>query len=96
MDLQLQEGPRFGIIPGHPQLPGNGILKRMMEEEPAKTTETDAELPSENMEKSKMTEEEMNKYCRDREPGPEDRSTEDRGEAGRYRAQHRSQQGDDR
>eukprot|EP00972_Heterocapsa_arctica_P091859 13547834-Heterocapsa_arctica.AAC.1 len=38
----------------------NGILKRMMEEEPAKTTETEIELPSENMEKSKMTEEEMN------------------------------------
>eukprot|EP00972_Heterocapsa_arctica_P070752 10451226-Heterocapsa_arctica.AAC.1 len=27
----------------------NGILNRMMEEEPAKTIETDAEMPSENM-----------------------------------------------
>eukprot|EP00972_Heterocapsa_arctica_P028902 4251635-Heterocapsa_arctica.AAC.1 len=32
----------------------------MMEEEPAKTIETYAEMPSENMDKSKMTEEEMN------------------------------------
>eukprot|EP00972_Heterocapsa_arctica_P051147 7519276-Heterocapsa_arctica.AAC.1 len=32
----------------------------MMEEEPAKTIETDVEMPDENMEKSKMKEEEMN------------------------------------
>eukprot|EP00972_Heterocapsa_arctica_P004009 595927-Heterocapsa_arctica.AAC.1 len=38
----------------------NGILKRMMEAEPAKTTETDAELPNEIIEKNKMTEEEVN------------------------------------
>eukprot|EP00972_Heterocapsa_arctica_P027554 4051600-Heterocapsa_arctica.AAC.1 len=31
-----------------------------MEEEPAKTTETDVEMPNEIMEKGKMTEEEMN------------------------------------
>eukprot|EP00972_Heterocapsa_arctica_P049917 7342138-Heterocapsa_arctica.AAC.1 len=63
MDLQLQEGPRFGIIPGHPQLPGEWDPEKNDREEPAKTTETDAELPSENMEKSKMAEEGMKKIA---------------------------------
>eukprot|EP00972_Heterocapsa_arctica_P010372 1524995-Heterocapsa_arctica.AAC.1 len=41
----------------------NGIPKRMLEEEPAKMTETDVEMPNEIMEKGKMTEEEMKKVA---------------------------------
>eukprot|EP00972_Heterocapsa_arctica_P086295 12720237-Heterocapsa_arctica.AAC.1 len=68
----------------------------MMEEEPVKMIEADVEMPNEDKENTNITEEEMNKYCGLREPEPEGRPAEDKGEARRYREQHRSQQGDDR
>eukprot|EP00972_Heterocapsa_arctica_P008285 1211512-Heterocapsa_arctica.AAC.1 len=95
MDLQLQKGPRSGRVPGHPQLPGEWDL---VNNDGRRASEDDRDIcrDAEREHGEEQDDRGGDEDCGFREPEPEDRPFEDRGEAGRYRVQHRSQQGDDR
>eukprot|EP00972_Heterocapsa_arctica_P056427 8325058-Heterocapsa_arctica.AAC.1 len=68
----------------------------MMEEEPETMIEAEVEMPKENTEKSMMTEEEINNIADFVSENQKADLNHIEERTGRYRGQHRSQQGDDR
>eukprot|EP00972_Heterocapsa_arctica_P047844 7056740-Heterocapsa_arctica.AAC.1 len=95
MDRQLQEESRIGRVPGHPQLPGECNPEqndgRRAREDRSGCGGADREQGQAH--DYRGDDEAARRY---REHEPEDRAAEDRGEADKYRAHHRSRQGDDR